>query len=526
MASMRKSRRLRSILAGAAVVATTVALAACSPSGENDGGGDEVEATQGGSVTIVSAGAVASWDPIVSVLPTIPGIATDRLLAVYGALLYVDGQSQVVPHMAESLTTDDFQSWTLTVKDGITFTDGTPYDAEAVKYNWERAAGEGSALTAIAGQIESLEADGLTLEIGLADANPVFDRQVAEQLSYIASPTALEEQGADYTQPVGAGPFILDSWDPAIGEEMSRNPDYFLDGRPYLDELNFTIIADPAQRVTTVTQGGADIMNNYRFAILDVVDDPCCGTFGVESGGLRMFIFNNEVAPFDDIRAREAASLAIDPTELTQTLTQDPEATGWSGLFPESSNLYDASYDLASGDVDAATELVDELKSDGIDTEIKVLVAAVPELVRAAELLQINLQEIGFDVTLEQVALTDWANAARVNHDFDITFYPGIYDLNNAPVSMTALFTGGENIAQYASDEMADALRDAREATSPEELTEAFAPVQEIYSQDIPFVVFGIDQRLFFHGTGVGGFEAIGRGMLLTENLFRTDLSD
>lgn len=525
MASTKKSRRLRSILAGAAALATAAALAACSPT-DNGGNGGDGQPVQGGSVTIVSAGTMASWDPIVAVLPTIPGIGTDRLLALYGALLYVDSQSAVTPLMAESITTDDFVEWTLTLNEGITFTDGTPYDAEAVKYNWERAQGEGSALQAIAGQMESIEADGLTVTVTLADANPVFDRQVAEQLSYIASPAALEEQGADYTEPVGAGPFVLDSWDPAIGEEMSRNPDYFLEGKPYLDELNFTVIADPAQRVTTVTQGGADIMNNYRFAILDVIDDPCCSSYGVESGGLRMFIFNNEVAPFDDVRAREAAALSIDPTELTQTLTQDPSASGWSGLFPESSQLYDAQYDLASGDVEGASALVEELKAEGIDTSIKVLVAAVPELVRAAELLQINLQEVGFDVQLEQVALTDWANAARVNHDFDITFYPGIYDLNNAPVSMTALFEGGENIAQYSSDEMGDALVAAREAVSGDELVAAFAPVQETYSTDIPFVVFGIDERLFFHGTAIAGFEAIGRGMLLTENLYRTDLDD
>lgn len=525
MASMRKSRRMRSILAGAAAIATAVALAGCSTDAGEQGGGDGAPA-QGGSVTIVSAGGMASWDPIVAVLPTIPGIGTDRMLAVYGALFYVDSQSIVTPLMAKSLSTDDFQSWTLEINEGIEFTDGTPYDAEAVKYNWERAAGEGSALTAIAGQIASLEADGLTLQIELDAPNPVFDRQVAEQLSYIASPTALEEQGADYTDPVGAGPFILDSWDPAVGEEMSRNPDYFLEGKPYLDELNFTVIADPAQRVTTVTQGGADIMNNYRFAILDVIDDPCCSSYGVASGGLRMFIFNNEVAPFDDVRAREAAALAIDPTEMTQTLTQDPSASGWSGLFPSTSNLYDKSFDLESGDIEGATALVDELKADGVDTSIKVLVASVPELVRAAELLQINLQEVGFDVQLEQIALGDWANAARVNKDFDITFYPGIYDLNNAPVSMTALFEGGENIASYSSDEMGEALEAAREATSATDLAAAFKPVQEIYREDIPFVVFGIDERLFFHGTGVAGFEAIGRGMLLTENLYRTDLSE
>src|SRR5690606_32826443 len=114
-----------------------------------------------------------------------------------------------------------------------------------------------------ASTITSEVVDGVTLEISLDAPNPVFDRDVAEQLQFIASPAALEEQGEDYTSPVGAGPFLLETWDPAIGETMTRNPDYFREGRPYLDELNFTVIADPAQRVTTVAQGGADIMNNY-----------------------------------------------------------------------------------------------------------------------------------------------------------------------------------------------------------------------------------------------------------------------
>lgn len=526
MASTMKPRRVRGLLAGAAAVATAVALVGCTGGDGGGGDGPDAGATQGGSVTIVSAGPIASWDPIVSVQPTIPGLATDRLLAVYGALLYVDSQSAVQPLMAESIETDDFTTWTLTLNEGIEFTDGTPYDAEAVKYNWDRAAGEGSALAGIASTMTTEVVDELTVEVTLDAPNPVFDRAVAEQLAYIASPTALEEQGEDYTEPVGAGPFVLESWDPAVGEEMTRNPDYFQEGKPYLDELNFVVIADPAQRVTTVTQGGADIMNNYRFALLDVIDQPGVATFAVESGGLRMLIMNNEVAPFDDVRARQAAALAIDNTELTQTLTQDPEDTGWSGLFAESSQLYDADYDLESNDVDAASALVEELASEGIDTSIRIVAPAVPETIRAGELLQIQLSAVGFDVSLEQVPLADWADLARVRHDFDITFYPGIYDLNNAPVSMTALFEGAENIAQYESAEMAEALVAAREATSPDDLVSAFAVVQEIYQKDIPFVVFGLDERLYFHNDAVAGFEAIGRGMLLTENLYRTDLSE
>jgi len=525
MASTKKSRRMRSILAGAAAIATAAALAACAPEGGSGGSGSG-EAVQGGSVTIVSAGPVASWDPTAALQQTIPGLATDRFLAVYGALLYVDTQSAVVPHMAESLETEDFQDWTLTLNPGITFSDGTPYDAEAVKYNWDRATGEGSAQKGLASTITSEVVDELTLEISLTAPNPVFDRDVAEQLQFIASPAALEEQGEDYTSPVGAGPFLLQSWDPAVGETMTRNPDYFREGRPYLDELKFTVIADPAQRVTTVAQGGADIMNNYRFALLEVLEQPGLELFGVASGGLRMAVLNNATAPFNDVRAREAVALAINPDEMTQTLTQDPDDAGWSGLFPESSNLYDAQYDIESNDPDAAKALVEELAGEGIDTTISIVAAAVPELVRAGELLQIQLSAVGFDVQLEQVPLGDWSARVRVQKDFDITLYPGIFDLNNAPVSMNNLFVGTENIAQYQSDEMLEAVTVAREATSADELAKAFGTVAKIYQRDLPFIVFGLDERVYLHGDAVAGFESIGRGMLLTENLYRTDITE
>lgn len=525
MTSTKKSRFSRRLATGSFAIMAAMTLAACSGGAE----GPEEEETpssgqQGGSVTIVSAAPMTSWDPIVQSLPTIPGIGTDRMLAVYGALLYVDADGAVQPEIAESLTTEDFTVWTLKLNPDVTFTDDTPFDAEAVKVNYDRAAGEGSVLVGIAGSFSSEVIDETTLEITLDEANPVFDRVLAESLPYIASPTALEEQGDNYVEPVGAGPFILEEWDQAVGETLSRNPDYFEEGKPYLDELKFTVIADPAQRVTTVVQGGAEIMNNYRFAVLDVLEQPGIETTAVESGGIRHFVFNTEIAPFDDVRARQAVALATNAEELTQTLTQDPEDGAWTGLFSDTSQLRAEEFDLEVGDTEAASALVEELEGDGVQTSFRIVAAAVPELIRAAELLQIQLNEVGFDVSIEQVPLADWAVTVRERRDFELTFYPGIYDLNNAPVSMTNLFEGGENIAGYESAEMSDALQRAREATSDEDQQAAFADVQEVYSQDVPFVVFGIDERLYLHNADVEGFEPIGRGMLLTKELYRTDL--
>ena len=525
MTSTTKSgfRRLAAVVLASAAA---VALAACSsespsPSASSPGGG---EPQQGGSATIISAVGVASWDPTVAVQPTFPGLATDALYAVYGVLLYVGADGEVHGSLADSLTSDDDTVWTMKLHPDVTFSDGTPFDATAVKYNFDRAAAEGSALRGFASSFTSEVVDDTTLTLTLATPNPVFDRQLAESLQFVASPQALEEQGADYTEPVGAGPFLLESWDQAAGSTFTRNPDYFQEGKPYLDELNLTPVPDPAQRVTTVAQGQADIMNNYRFALLEVLDQPGVDTYEVESGGQRQMVFNTQTAPFNDVRARQAVALAVDPTELVQTLTQDPEAEGWTGLVPSSSPLYDEQYDVEANDPEAAKELVDELKADGVDTSISIVAAAVPELTRAAQLLQLNLQDAGFDATIDQPALADWAAQARQQHNFDITFYPGIYDLANAPVAFTNLFEGSENIAQYSSPEMATALADLRAAESEADQKEAFAEIARIYQEDIPFFVFGIDQRVFFYHEGIAGFTPMGRGMLLSENLYRTDL--
>src|SRR5690606_27257933 len=101
------------------------------------GGDGSGEPTQGGSATIVAAASVLNWDPTIVSIGTIPGVATDRFIAVYGVLFYVDANDQLQGSIAKSLTTDDNEVWTLTLNDGVAFSDGTPLDAEAVKYNFD-----------------------------------------------------------------------------------------------------------------------------------------------------------------------------------------------------------------------------------------------------------------------------------------------------------------------------------------------------------------------------------------------------
>jgi peptide/nickel transport system substrate-binding protein len=523
---MRKSRYARLAIAGLATVATTIALAACSGGGStpDDTSSSSSAPKSGGTATLIEAAALASWDPTVQAQGTIPGVSTDRYIAVYGDLLYVDTKNQLQGDIAKSLTSKDDTTWTLVLNKGVTFSDGTPLDADAVKFNWDRAARDGSSVKALASTMTTTVVDETTVKVTLKEANPLFARQVTESLNWMLSPKSVQEQGDDYTKPVGAGPFTLVSSDQATGEKLKRNPDYFKKGQPYLDNLNLSIIVDPAQRVTTVAQGGADSLNNYRFAILDSIDTPNTSVAEVKSGGLRMVIMNNtEASPFHDIRLRQAAALAIDPTDLVQTLTQDPSQKSSTGLFPTSSPFYDKRYALEENDQKEAKKLVAEAKADGVSTDVNLNIAVVPELVRSAELLQLQLNKVGFNATITQTPLGDWRAKITTQKDYDISFYPGIFDLNNAQVQFTALFQGIENLSQYHSADMDAAIEKVQASQTQAEQKAAFSGMQKVWQKDTPFIVFGTDNRIFFHQDRLQGFTPTGRGALLMENLYVTD---
>jgi peptide/nickel transport system substrate-binding protein len=523
-----KMSRLR-IAAVAAMSAAAIALAGCSggggsPSSPSASAPSGETPVAGGDLEIIVAGTIATWDPGSST-GSFPGVNWDRLYAVYGALLSVNVDGSMDYGFAESLTTEDGgATWTLKLKPDLTFTDGEPYDAAAVKANWDRFADPANALGAIsvAGTFTSEVIDETTLEITPSEPNPVLDIQIANAIPFIASPKSFPEPGENLTEPVGAGPFVLDEWDPAVGESLVKNEDYHIDGLPYLDSLTFTLVADPAQRVSTVVQGGANIMNGYPFQWVSDADNPAVGVFPVASGGIRHFVFNTTSDLFSDVRARQAVQLAVNPDEMVQTLTQDPSAQGSTALFPESSPYYDGALSLPEQDVEAAQELVDEITAEGTDFTVDLLVAGVPELIRAGELLQLTLQQLdGVTVNLNQIPIPDWRAEAFDKDNFDITFYPGVFDLDSPQVGMGALFGKGglDNFANFDNADMEAALAEAREATTDDDRQAALRKVQEIYVEEVPIVVFGIDYRSFLHTADVVGFQSMGRGALYTDRI-------
>src|SRR5262249_51506281 len=279
----------------------------------------------GGSITVTMSAELRGFDPTLATTSNTGGSEAQVMFAVYDKLLYADPASGgMVPRLAESMTTTDATTWTLKVRPGIKFTDGTPYDATAVKCNWDRHADPannspwGTTVKNITYQV----LDPLTLKITLKSASGQFPRVVSDQLSFIGSPTAEAAAGnqAGYNpKPVGAGPFVLKEWVRSASETLDRNPAYWDSPRPYLDRLIFRTLTDEQQRLNGCKVGEGQV---------DFTTTPLTADSGKDSGNVVVspsinsstIYFNLKRLPFSDKNARQAVQLAIDVDQINKTL--------------------------------------------------------------------------------------------------------------------------------------------------------------------------------------------------------------
>ncbi len=220
---------------------------------------------QGGSITVGLELDIPGFDPLkVGVFDT---SAETAAAAIFDTLTYLDHKGQPQPKLALSWThSDDFKTWTFKLRPSVKFQDGTPFNAEAVKANFDRQkdpANKCRCAFYIAFIHDVQAPDELTVVYNLNDPSVNLPAIITLQSSnnVIQSPMAWKTKGDDYSRnPVGTGPYILKSW--AAGDRMvlERNPDYWNKGHPYLDRIVLKPLPDAQSRFASLQSGEADIV--------------------------------------------------------------------------------------------------------------------------------------------------------------------------------------------------------------------------------------------------------------------------
>jgi peptide/nickel transport system substrate-binding protein len=252
--------------------------------------------------------------------PATGGAGSDHafLFTMYDTLIEWDFETlKPKPGLAESWNFTDPATLVLNIRPGVTFHDGTPLDAEAVKFNLERNKSDPkSNIKADLATMASVELAGsmqLTLKLNTPDA--ALPGILSDRAGMMVSPSALKASGAGNVarMPVGAGAYAFVSW--ADGERIviKRNEKYWKENRPYPDGIEFAIISELTTGVRSVTAGQNDLIYQLpprqkaiveRSNSLKVVNGPTLYVFQI--------FLNWAKPPFDDIRVRKAFNLAID----------------------------------------------------------------------------------------------------------------------------------------------------------------------------------------------------------------------
>jgi len=485
-------------------------------------------AISGGEMTIIAGSDIKSWDPAIT-SGTFPGGPMDQLDAVYGFLVYVDLEGNVQGGMAESLTSPDAKVWTLKLRPDVKFTDGNAYDAEAVVYNWTRAANPDTLAPAqpfVSSWIDGVKIiDPLTIEITLPTPNRNFGSTLAQSAPFVASPAALEAAGTDKAaiKPVGAGAFLFQSWDQGISLSFTRNPDYWDEPRPYLDTLKFAIIPETNSRISTVVQGGAQMMAGYPYQFGANAEAAGVTTHEIPIPGLYRAYFNQKSGVFTDHRAREAFYRAVDPARLMQAYTQVEGYVTPTNYFTEASPFYDPADVLPTYDPAKAQELFDALAADGKPFKMKLVTYTNSDLKRLSSYLQQVLT--GYENVEVELELVDQAMLkpqCQTQVNFDLCVDGGVLVANGAePIISNLLKTGGvDNWGQYSSTEMDGFLAAANATMDMTEVKAAYADVQKVVAEDLPLYIFGAETRFLLLRDNTGGIVPSNGGILQKQYLY------
>lgn len=379
------------------------------------------------------------------------------------------------PLLATSWEATGETEWTFTLREGVSFQDGTPFNAKAAAFAIDRAV-NGDLSCDVEGQIFGdddlvVEAvDDVTLKVSTPEPDPVLPLRLS--FIEVGAPTDGE---AKVREPIGTGPYAIDSWEAGLKITLERNEDYWGEAPAY-PRAEYQWRSEGTVRAAMVTGDEADIA-------MSLSADDGAGELGIdypnnETVALR---FSGDIAPLNDIRVRQAINYAIDKTGITESLYAGKSEPA-SQIIPPGVVGYNDALEPWEFDLEKARELVEEAEADGVPVDQKITIVArsgqFPKIDQLTEVLQEQLKQIGLNAQAKVVEtstglqyqvrpfiLDEGAIAMVVQHG---------NQAGDASFSVDSYMTTDGQMSMFGTEEFDGILADASEKTG-EERQQAFA---------------------------------------------------
>lgn len=497
----------RRLSLAASLLLLVILLAGCStpatPSAPVSEGDNTDVSASGGNLTIGLAIEPITLDPaLVLYIP-------DNFIArnIYDTLVNVNSEGALTPGLATDWAVNDAGTeFTFTLREGVTFHDGTPFNADAVKVALDRAAAVteiSSAQTAMADYVSTEVIDEQSVKVTFGVAKPRFLEDLATSAFGIPSPAAVEN--ADFAQnPVGTGPFTFVEWVAQDHITIARNPDYawappFAEnqGAAYLDSVTFRFLPEQGSRLSALQSGEAQVVEDP--SAQEVAPLLADGTFALQSfsapGMPSQMMINVEKAPTDDLAVRQAILQAVNQEELVQVAFAGLQSAAHSVLSPSTMGYNAEAAELNRFDLENAQALLEgagwvDANGDGIREKdgqnLTLVYPAIPAYEEAfMELLAAYLTTVGFDMqiqTMDDAGVFEFANAG--NHNIVnmgwMSSDPGVLNI----LFNSANIEAGSAFSRFRSEELDTLLNNAAVEMDLEARNALYSEAQQIIMEN------------------------------------------
>lgn len=442
-------------------------------------------AQEAGAITVVLSEEPDIIDPCEASRSNVGRVVKQNITETLVEIDPDDGS--ITPRLATEWEQIDDLTWRFKLREGVTFHDGEPFNAETLAYSINRTLDDRIdceiRIKFFGGmEVTPEPVDDYTIDIRTAEPAPILPTMMGT-MTVVSPNTPMGERTRD---PIGTGPYKLDSWDVGQSIVLTRNEDYWGEA-PAVEKATYVFRSESAVRAAMVETGEADIAPNI--AVQDATDPEMDFSYpNSETSRLRI---DMAIPPLDDIRIRKALNLAIDRDAFIGTIFP-ADVIKATALVVPSINGHNPNLVPYPYDPEEARRLIDEARADGVavDTPIRIVGRAnlYPNATEAAEAIMAMYEAVGLTIDLQMVDVATWVDifTQPFAEDRPPSLHLAQHDNNNGDAVFTVFFKyhcgGGQSTT---CDADLDALIDKATVSTGDERREAWQEAFRMIHEDL-----------------------------------------
>jgi peptide/nickel transport system substrate-binding protein len=359
-------------------------------------------------------------------------IAEVTLYNIYETLTKVNADGSVTPLLAESWdVSPDLKTYTFRLRKGVKFQNGEPFNAQSVKFSFERAGGEKSTnkdkrtFANIGVQV----VDDYTVVLLNKEIDPDFPFVIGQATAIIVEPKSAETNAA---KPVGTGPYKLDAYNKGASIVLSKWEGFRNPGAAKLQKITFRFISDPAAQAASLLAGDVDAFPRIATrAVAQFKNNPQFQVILAGSRAKTILAINNKKKPLDDVRVRRAILAAIDRKAIIEGAADGFGTPIGSHYVPGAMGYVDTTA-VNPFNVEKAKQLLAEA---GVKAplELTMTLPPPPYARQGGEIVVAELAKIGITVKVQNVEWAQWLSGTYGNKNYDLSIISHVepFDLGN-----------------------------------------------------------------------------------------------